>query len=253
MINLDGYGTTADRDGYIGAAAGLVNLADLPEPVTDRDRLIAAVAGRINQLEQLILSMSGGGTFIVGTEYEDYTWMLDKTINEIKAAKEAGKVVLLYSSGLIGYLNSVDEYDCSCSFTRHNGGVMETLIWEAYDKDAHPRESGSYIDSGTLMVTDVNGTLDHTYQEITANALDGPVVYKSVNLMGDPEYYLLTLCAFDVVSPEGEGDDINLAYVCFSSIIGNTMKCKKFRCEDEGLSYHPVFLEEWINDVSSVS
>jgi hypothetical protein len=44
MATLEDFNTTTDRDKYLAAAAGALELKDVPNPVTDRDKLLYAIA-----------------------------------------------------------------------------------------------------------------------------------------------------------------------------------------------------------------
>ncbi len=89
METFEDYNTTTDRDRYIAAAAGLVDINDLPEPVTDRDKLIAAVAkdrkAIVDTIENVIPIT---GKFIDAEEYihgtlgDDipFTWKVERFV-----------------------------------------------------------------------------------------------------------------------------------------------------------------------------
>lgn len=106
--------------------------------------VVGSKATRVNQLANMIadgeIVIGGGGgggeTFkVTFTPNEDYTvWTCDRTLAEVQAAVEAGKLVIGFDNGLALSLIQVDETYVLFGISSFQGpaGDSDTLLYATY-------------------------------------------------------------------------------------------------------------------------
>ena len=175
---------SSDKDKYLhtNGSTGAVEWADAPKELpsvsgTDEGKVLTVNNSGVWGAQEPI-----GKKFIVTLTPTalDYSGTMDKTVAEINAAYEAGQqIVFRVVTGAPTYM----EVDCNArwyngnTYPSFNGFILDDdhdLLIEAFTSATNDGTKQTYgtaiypLDnaSGVLVVTDTNGMLDKTWQEI---------------------------------------------------------------------------------------